>query len=267
VPTLVPSSPETFGVDEGALAFATRGAGPSGDFFGNGNDQGDGATATFSGSISGVVSFGADGPAASGGFHLVDAATASAWLTSLDLTSHNVAVDFAVINGNTLQAWTGEGPGQGHQGAHEVFTLTLNGDGSFTFQLVNPLDDPDPGHSTPGAATEDSVNIDLSGLVRAVDFDGDTISLSSGTPSSSSAFNVTVTDDVPVLVSGVAVTPAVDEGALASGNDPSASFSASGASGSLDTLVSFGADGPAGNDFKFVAPGAALSWLQGLDLA
>ena len=31
--------------------------------------------------------------------------------------------------------------------------------------------------------------------------------------------------------------------------------------------MSFGADGPAGNDFKFVAPGAALSWLQGLDLA
>src|SRR5262249_41358626 len=96
-----------------------------------------------------------------------------------------------------------------------------------------------------------------SGLVQAIDFDGDTISLSTGTPSVSSDFTVTVADDAPVLTSGK-VTATVDEGGLrdtahggtdsyGTGNDHGFTIAAGGGllSGSLNNDVSFGADGPA----------------------
>src|SRR6202012_510346 len=135
----------------------------------------------------GSVQFGADGPAATP-FQFVDQGTANGWLTGLSLISHGQAVDFADINGNVLTAWTGGGPTDPH--AHEVFSVTLSGS-NYTFQLINPLDDPNPGHATPGPAVEDSVTLDLSGLIQAVDFDGDAVRLSGGA-------SVTVIDDVPV---------------------------------------------------------------------
>jgi hypothetical protein len=262
VPALIAGASASTGtVDEGALSFAVQGSGLIGDFYGSGNDHGV-ATAAFSGSLSGLVSFGADGATNGGGFRLVDAATATAWLKSLNLFSHNVLIDLAVINGNILDAWTGAGPGQGNAGAHKVFTLILNGDGSYSFQLINPIDDPNPGHGTPGPANEDTVTVDLSGLVKAVDFDGDAVSLSSGTPSSASDFHVTVVDDVPVVLAGVAVTASLDESTVTSATH----VTASAGSGSLSALVSFGADGPAGTDFKFVAHADAVNWLQTLHL-
>src|SRR5262249_15564436 len=147
----------------------------------------------------------------------------------------------------TLTAWTNGGPlGLGH----EVFTLTLNvSTGAWTFHLVNPIDD------TIGDGT--SATIDLSGLVQAIDFDGDVLSLSSGTPSVSSDFAVTVADDGPMLTNGK-VASTVDEGGLrdkghggtdsyGTGNDHGFTIAAGGGilAGSLNTDVSFGADGPA----------------------
>jgi T1SS-143 domain-containing protein len=261
----------TGAVDEGALNFGLPIL-TAGDFFGSGNDHGL-TTATASGTLVKVVSFGADGPQSgtfgasfhhttvtqtiADGYQIVGQTAANAWLSGLGLTSHGQDIDFATItssnstNGTTvshvetLTAWTNGGPL--HLG-HEAFTLTLDvTTGAWTFKLVNPIEHP--------GSAEDTSTIDLSGLVQAIDFDGDILSLSTGTPSASSAFTVSVTDDMPELTGG-SVIRGVDEGALTpvtdsygTGNDPHAASSASGGfllqSGSLNGLVSFGADGPA----------------------
>ena len=240
-------------VDEGGLV-----SGTPGDLFGNGNDPG--AATSVTESLSGSVAFGADGPAATP-FQFVGQSTANGWLTGLNLTSHGQSVDFADINGNVLTAWTGGGPTDPN--AHEVFSVTLSGS-DYTFQLINPLDDPNPGAATPGAAVEDSVQVDLSGLIQAVDFDGDAVTLSDGA-------SVTVVDDVPVAVSNTS-SATVDEGGLTAsspgdlfgtGNDPGAATSAT---ISLSGSVQFGADGPASTPFQFVSHTTADNWLTGLNL-
>ena len=67
-----------------------------------------------------------------------------------------------------------------------MFTLALNvTTGAWTFTLLNPIDDAQGG-------AENSASLDLSGLVQAVDFDGDATTLSGD-------FTITVKDDVPVL--------------------------------------------------------------------
>jgi hypothetical protein len=98
----------TTALDEGGLTALT-------DTHGSGNDSG--ALISAAGSLQGLVSFGADGPAATP-FHLVDAATAGAWLASLGLTSHGFAIDAASISGATLTALNSNND--------QVFTLTLN---------------------------------------------------------------------------------------------------------------------------------------------
>jgi hypothetical protein len=114
-------------VDEGGLV-----VGKPGDLYGTGNDHGTATTAA--GTLSGLVHFGADGPAASGGFSFVDAATATTWLTNLGLHSHGFLVNSASINGNTLTASDSNGD--------NVFTLTLDPlTGNWTFTLLNPIDD------------------------------------------------------------------------------------------------------------------------------
>src|SRR5262249_57529350 len=80
------------------------------------------------------------------------------------------------------------------------------------------------GHGNPAQAVADSLTIDLSGFVAAVDYDNDVLVLSNGaSPSAASDFTVTVVDDVPELVSGTVVSGRIDEGALlsalASGTD------------------------------------------------
>ena len=82
---------------------------------------------------------------------------------------------------------------------HPVFTLAVNGDGTWTFTLQAPLDDAHLG--------EDSTTIDFSSLIKAVDFDGDSVSLSPG------SFDVAVIDDVPD-VTAPAVTGDVSEAVL-----------------------------------------------------
>ena len=183
-----------------------------------------------------LVAFGADGPDFDlvnhvyDGFQLVAQADATTWVTGLGLTSHGQTVDFVAISGDTLTAWTGGGPSD--PTAHDVFTLTVGGDGTYTFTLESPLDHPDAGHATPGPEVADSITLDLSGLVQAIDFDGDAITLSAD-------FAVTVIDDIPVQHTVVPESEGeggpkglfftVDEGGLTagdpgdlfgSGNDP-----------------------------------------------
>ena len=131
VPLLTGITDTSGSVAEGALS-----SGSPGDLYGNG-DEHMGVAAAVSDSLSGLVAFGADGPALDGahgkdGFQF---AVATDTAHDFGVTSHGQAVDFvtlsAVTDGahgasQTLTAWTGGGAG------HEVFTLTLNGDGTYS---------------------------------------------------------------------------------------------------------------------------------------
>ena len=227
---------------------------------GTGNEPGSatssGGLANTAGSLDTLVHFGADGPSGTHQFQFVS--TAASMVGGLNLLSHNVAVDFATVSttatSETLTAFTGS-----VAGGTEVFTLTINNDGSWTFQLFSSLDN--NGGNT----------IDLSKLVQAVDFDGSTVTLATGD------LTVAVTDDTPVLTAA-AITGAVAEGGLThfsnpygDGNEPGAPAVASGqgAGGlhfgpSLASLVSFGADGP--GTLNLLGGAGAVSFLnaQGL---
>src|SRR5262249_45221224 len=92
IPVLVSGATATGSVDEGGLT-----SGTPGDLYGTGNDAG--FAFSTGGSLTGDVKFGADGPATGGGFSFVSQAAATAWLVTLGLTSHGIAVDHATING------------------------------------------------------------------------------------------------------------------------------------------------------------------------
>ncbi len=249
------------------------------DSYGSGTQAGHQADpVSKTGLLASLVSFGADGPDGKGGasitggdtgaFQFVSQAKADTWLQGLDLTSHGLSVDAATISiSNGIETLTASTTGLG---AHEVFTLSLNeATGAWTFTLINPIDQ-QAGHGA------NSQTIDLSGLVQAVDFDGDTVTLSGD-------FSVSVKDDVPVLT-GLSVTGTVFEAGLTSGTDSYGSGTQAGhqadpvsKTGSLASLVSFGADGPDGKGgasitggdtgaFQFVSQAKADTWLQGLDL-
>ncbi|WP_394885873.1 hypothetical protein ACG873_00005 (plasmid) [Mesorhizobium sp. AaZ16] len=112
-----------------------------------------------------------------------------------------------------------------------MFTLQLNGDGSYTFTLLEQIDHP----AGDGNDNEELV-LNLSSAIVARDADGDPITLSRG-------FTISVEDDVPVAVTGASVAGFVDEDELAGGN---ADGDGEGqvATGSVAGLVSFGADQP-----------------------
>ncbi|HLH89327.1 MAG TPA: VCBS domain-containing protein [Xanthobacteraceae bacterium] len=238
VPVLTGAS-ASVDVEEAALAASTW----SGDQFGSGNDPDHQHGLAFaSGSLSGLVSFGADGPLETPGgvehafrFAIGDGTSDSTLVP--DVTSHGERINFFTVttaddgSSQTLTAWTTGGPAEG---GHEIFTLTLDGEGGYVFTLINPLDDT--------GANADAITLDLSAFIKAVDFDGDRVALASGD------FTVTVADDAPVLTG--AATDSVDEGGLSSATDPFALFSpgndagaATAASGTLG--IHFGADGPA----------------------
>src|SRR5262249_49514935 len=83
----------------------------------------------------------------------------------------------ASISGDTLTAYAG---------GVAVFTLSLHTDGSWEFDLLAPV------HHNP--AIDDGTNdntLDLSSLVKAVDYDGDSVALSDD-------FKIIIRDDAPV---------------------------------------------------------------------
>ena len=170
-----------------------------------------------SGSVAGLVSFGADGPAAGGGFSLL---ADTSELAALSSQGEPVLYD---VTGNTLTATAGERP---------VFTLELQPNGDYTFTLLDRL------NHAPGEG-ENLLAIDVSSLVQATDFDGDTTTLDQG------AFTIKVIDDVPVI-DGAEGEPLVVQERLIEDS----------ASTTLD--VRFGADGPnqdmAALTLRFVPP-------------
>src|SRR4029077_11192236 len=114
-------------------------------------------------------------------FQFVTVANANTVLTGLNLFTENglggqLQVTTATISGNTLKAFAG---------TIEVFDLTLNANGSGTFTDKAPVV-----HVIDNGENTAPLNgpIDLSGLVIAVDFDGDTTPLGAG------SLNVTITD-------------------------------------------------------------------------
>ena len=108
-----------------------------------------------------------------------------------DLTSNGVPVTYAVV-GDTLTA---------SAGGTDVFTLTVNADGSWAFELLDQLDHP-------VADTEDNLLLDFSSIIGAEDADGDT-----SDPLPNGSFVIDVDDDLPVPVSEGSVTGQVDEDA------------------------------------------------------
>lgn len=201
-----------------------------------GNPEG-GQTTTVSGpagSLSALVDFGADGP---GAFSL------SSDLSSMDLqalTSGGVALTYGVV-GNVLTA---------SAGGETIFTLTVNGDGSWEFVLQGPIDHPIADGSFD---SEDlpGLGVDFSGILIATDGDGDP--LVGGFPSGS--FAVDIEDDVPsdAVGEGSTINGLVHEDALSTGSgapyqgNPDGlgqTTTISGGAGALHALVSFGADGP-----------------------
>ncbi|WP_413717014.1 DUF5801 repeats-in-toxin domain-containing protein, partial [Silicimonas sp. MF1-12-2] len=125
------------------------------------------------GDLDDIVDFGADGPAAGGGYALAWAGdgsenvAASTWLANLDggdpFYSGGVAIDTATVSGNTLKAYAG---------TTEVFELSINPTtGVWTFTLKAALD-----HDL--VQGENILTLNLGGAMTATDFDGDTIPLS-----------------------------------------------------------------------------------------
>ncbi|MGG5870978.1 retention module-containing protein [Pseudomonas peli] len=201
----------------------------------NGNPEGGQVTVTsgLAGSLFSLVSFGADGPGAMG---------LSSDMSSLEtqaLTSEGTPLSYAVV-GNVLTA-TANG--------NTIFTLTVNGDGSWEFVLGGPLD-----HPIPDGTLDDellpALGIDFSGVLTATDGDGDP--LAGAFPAGS--FTVNVEDDVPMPGQDAKdkVNQQVQEDALAvvegapyEGNPEGGQITTiTGASGALFVLVDFGADGP-----------------------
>jgi VCBS repeat-containing protein len=146
-----------------------------------------------SGSLAGLVAFGADGPGAFG--LLTDTSSLPTLYSKGEMVSYTVA-------GNTLTATAGTG-----EDARVVFTLTLNENGSWHFDLTDQLDHiPGDGQNNALVTGKDGEggfssvpSIDFSSLIQATDGDGDVLA---GAPAGS--FTITVQDDVPILDVGLA---------------------------------------------------------------
>src|SRR5262245_40467589 len=193
---------------------------PGGIARGTGDVAGEATVAT--GSVAPLFNPGADQPLA---FSLV---TDTSGLPSL--TSAGVAVTYAVA-GNLLTA---------SAGLNTVFTFALNGTtGAWTFPLVDQLDHPTL-NGLPGDDTENDLAINLSSILRATDFDGDTVA------AAANALIVTVNDDTP-QASTAQQTGTVDEdgvpGGIAGGTGDVAG-EATVATGSVAPLFNSGADQP-----------------------
>ena len=110
------------------------------------------------------------------------------------LFSGGVPVTYSVV-GNVLTASAGAG--------NTVFTLTVNANGSWTFDLVRQLDHP-------AGNNENNLFIDFSSMITARDFDNDP-----APPLPGGSFVINVDDDIPVAVDD---TDQVLEGASTNGN-------------------------------------------------
>ncbi|CAM3784806.1 retention module-containing protein [Ectopseudomonas alcaliphila] len=221
------------------------------------------------GSLMALVSFGADGP---GAFGLVSSETVAEVLGAQGLTSGGEPLVYSVStatdpDGNLLST-TLTATAVAEVGGYPVFTLVINADGSFRFELEGPIDHPRAdGDDNELWSSEGGIGLDFTRLFTATDGDGDPLQLPEG---AKGLFVINIQDDVPLpaqlnpqqpVVSGL-----VHEDALMPGNAEGDDqvLSVSGGAGTLDALVNFGADGRGG--FTLSTEPGALTALQNLGL-
>ena len=171
-----------------------------------GPGQGGNGGAFIDGSLSGLVKGGADDTVK---FAFIDEDAARDALEALGLKSKGQELSYDIRDG-VLYAFDNAGPYQGvsyDNGDRLVFKLTLGENGSYTFELVDQLDhDAGKGQNTDlqdGLPRGDVEAIDFGSIIKATDFDGDSVVLKG-------AFSVTIRDDVPEL-SGAKISRTVDE--------------------------------------------------------
>ncbi|MDW6026682.1 DUF5801 repeats-in-toxin domain-containing protein, partial [Mesorhizobium sp. BAC0120] len=199
---------------------------------------------------SALVNFGADGPAAGGGFSFT--ADAAAAMAALGLQSKGGALSFAIV-GNSLIGYVDNGNGTYNPiGDRTVLSFTLDSHGNFTFRLYDQLDHVKP---APGSADDNtdlvakggSINaIDFGSVIKATDGDGDSVTLTGKA-------NVTVRDDVPVVnlaLTGNSVVHDETPGAQGGTNDVPAGL------GQLAMQLLFSGIANKGNDPDVAGSGA-----------
>ncbi|MEE9102040.1 DUF5801 repeats-in-toxin domain-containing protein [Pseudomonas nitroreducens] len=187
---------------------------PNGIAGGVGDVPGTATVAT--GSVTGIFHSGADVPLT------YSLGTDTSGLPALN--SGGVALTYSV-SGNLLTA---------SAGAATVFTFSLNATtGAYTFTLLGPLDHP-------AGNNENDITINLGTLLKATDFDGDTVT------ASAEKLVITVDDDTPTAT-GSPVTGTVDEDGLPGGipgGIGDVAGEATAASGSVTGIFQSGADVP-----------------------
>ena len=171
-----------------------------------GNPDGDiGETKTLTGdgqvgnpaSLSSLVSAGADENVT---FSLVTDQSALN-TASTGLTSNGDAVTYSV-SGDTLTATAG---------GREVFTLTVNSDGTWSFDLNDQLDHEDASGDDSTTLSNGAEALHFTNLIEVTDADGDTVNL--GTlAGETELFSIAVENDVPELTSEAASGSAVVSG-------------------------------------------------------
>src|SRR5262249_19860537 len=140
-------------------------------------------TAVATGSLAPLVTVGADEPAS---FSL----GSTSGLPALTSQGQTVAYD---VTGNKLTGFVDSGPVGLDAGDPQVFTLELSGtnNATWTFTLLDQLDHPTL-DGVAGDDTENTLALDLSSVIQATDFDGDTTTLDAN------SLSVTVIDDIPI---------------------------------------------------------------------
>ncbi|EKF57693.1 von Willebrand factor type A [Agrobacterium albertimagni AOL15] len=240
-----------------------------------GPNQGGNGPAFIDGSLAYLVKGGADDTVK---FEFISEAALRLSLEGLGLSSKGEVLSYD-LQGNVLWGFANVGaPGVSYDpnlGDRPVFKLTLNTNGSYTFELIDQLD-----HVKPAAGGSDEnfalkpgvLAIDFGTVIKVTDFDGDSITLGK-------TFSIAIKDDVPELT-GKTEARTVDEDDIRTsqslGTSP-ADYDADGSwtggpgqggnggafiDGSLAYLVKGGAD----DAVKFSFSDDAASVLQGLGL-
>ena len=151
----------------------------------------------------------------------------------------------------------------------EVFRVTDNGNGTFTFDLKDQID-----HAA-AAGDNGILTLDLTSAFSATDFDGDAVTLNAD------SITVVVENDVPQAVSGGLASVRVDEDELSTGSGDLSNGITDGdafgdeatfSSASLAALVAPGADEPldfnlnSGVSGNVVTTGGAAVLSQGANV-
>ncbi|MGF0337696.1 retention module-containing protein [Ectopseudomonas toyotomiensis] len=224
------------------------------------------------GSLMALVSFGADGP---GAFGLVGSETVAEVLGAQGLTSGGEPLLYNVStttdpDGNLISTLTATAAAE--VGGYPVFTLVVNADGSFHFELQGPIDHPrGDGDDNELWSSEGGIGLDFTHLFTATDGDGDPLQLPAD---AKGLFVINIQDDVPLpaqpnpqqpVVGGLVHEDALGNGNAEPGSEPEQTLTVEGGIGTLDALVNFGADGRGG--FHLSQEPSALSGLQALGLS